>query len=339
MILPEDIILPENFTLDDLDKLIITDDSRPVKRVAMRIGLTCSFYMRDPLNRNTRLAMAQCADDYQQLVGKHIKCFLNPYSGKDSGPEPYPEGGINLADYIQQQDNIEEESFCPSFYGDEDPYVAAPYGLNVFASRNTPPLNKNPAYFHAVFPFSWLKNKDGEGAFQTLMHQWCKMLKPFHGYAGVGTILSMVSHEVDRVIHLVYPFTRRFPGIDIDIPSSVASKMARGEGPLKIKGVNWLTVLDDQCFEQLGGRNAVLSDLEEGFKFYEYEGGLLIQAGPMPQLGDINQQHIPRYYQQLARKLKPIRMSFPNGHRLLKSPNRQEKSNTEATNEWLARFD
>ena len=124
-----------------------------------------------------------------------------------------------------------------------------------------------------------------------------------------------------------------------DKPDTISSMMVISGGPLKIKGVNWLTALDDECFERLGGRDAVLSDLDEAFKFYNYDGGVLIQAGPVPQLGDVNQRHIPRYYQQLARKLKPLRMVFPQGHSLLKSPRPQEKSGADVSNEWLARFD
>lgn len=337
MIDPWDAI-PKDFTLDDLDKLRIVDDSRPTKRVAVRLGLMCSFYMRNPHSSETRLAMAQCADHYQQLFGEHIKSYLDPY--RDIALTPFSQGNLSLVRYVEEYDNPENESFTTDFYGDIDPYVATPYGLSIYASSmKESPIRDHPAYLTALFPFSWLKGKDGEGAFQMLMHQWCKALKPFHGYAGVGAIQSIDEIEKKRTNHLVYPLSRRFPGLEIDRPSTIASKMARGGGPLKIKGVNWLTALDDECFEQLGGREAVLGDLDEGFKFYEYDGGVLIQAGPVPQLGDVNQRHMPRYYQQLARKLKPIRMIFPKGHSLIKSPNRQEKSNTEASNEWLARFD
>ena len=145
--------------------------------------------------------------------------------------------------------------------------------------------------------------------------------------------------EQSRTDYLVYPLSRRFPGLEIDDPDSVASAMIRGGGPLTIKGVNWLTALDDECLEPLGGREEVFGDLDEGFKFYEYDGGVLIQAGPVPQPGDVNQGHIPRNYQQLARKLKPIRMIFSKPHSLISSPNRQEKSSADVTNEWLARFD
>jgi len=332
--------IPESFTLEDLDNIQIVDGSRPKKRVAVRLGLMCSLFMREPHRPDVRLALAKCGDHYQQLVGEHLKSYIKPdgiYYGK---PKPYPIQGINLVEYIQQYDKIDEKSFAPCFFGDIDPYIATQYGMKIFASSSKEsPLRDNPAYFTTVLPFSWLKDKDGEGAFQKLVHSWCQILKPFHGYAGVGAIQSMDTVETGRTRHLTYPLSKRFPGLEVDDVGTIATKMAMGEGPLKIKGVNWLTALDDKCFEQLGGRQAVLSGLGDEFILYEYEGGVLVQAGAMPQLGDVNQQHIPRYYQQLALKLKPIRLVFPEGHYLIKSPNKNEQSNAAASNEWLARFD
>jgi len=331
---------PQNFTLEDLDSIQVVDDSRPVKRVSVRLGLMCSLYMRDPHSPEVRMGLAKCGDHYQQLFGEHLKCYIKPdgiYTGK---PKSYPAQGINLVDYVRQYDSIEEKDFAPMFFGDQDHYVAAAYGMDISASSTLPsPLRDRPAYFSVVLPFSCLKGKEGEQAFQKLVHGWCQELKPFHGYAGLGAIQSMSGIEKKRTNHLVYPFAKRFPGLEVDRPGTIASKMKRGGGALKIKGVNWLTALDDECFEQLGGRQAVLSDLGDEFILYEYEGGVLIQAGLTPQPGDVNQQHIPRYYQQLARKLKPIRLIFPEGHYLIASPNKNEQSNAEASNEWLARFD
>lgn len=330
--------IPENLTLDDLDQLQIIANDRPTKRVAVRIGLVCSMFVREPLNPVNRLALAQCGDHYQQLVGEHLKSHIKPDGAGNA--KPYPAQGIPLVDYVREQDNIAEKSFNPYFFGDKDPYVATPYGLEIFASSDKPPLNTTPAYFKVVFPFSWLKGKVGQGAFQQLVHEWCKILKPFHGYAGIGAIQSMHIAESGRTRYLTYPLSKRFLGLEIDDPGSVASKSAKGGAPLKIKGVNWLTALDTECLEELGGHEAVLGNLEEGFQFFDYEGGVLIRAGSMPQIGDINQQHIPMYYQQLARKLKPLRMNFPDGHSLIKTyPGQLDKTNTEATNEWLARFD
>ncbi len=330
--------IPNDFSLEDLDKLQIINEEDPQKIVAVRIGLMCSFYMRDPHSPEVRLALAQCGDHYQRLAAEHLKSYIKPDGCGSS--RLYPEQGVNLVEYIQQKDDIETKDFAPCFFGDKDPYVAASYGLDIFASsQEDSPVKDEPAYFSAILPLGWLKNKEGEGAFQKLIVDWCKILKPFHAYAGIGAIQSMHEVEKKRTNHLVYPLARRFPGLEVDKPGTVASKMTMGGEQLKIKGVNWLTALDDQCFEELGGRDAVLGDLGEAFTFYEYDGGVLIQAGIMPQLGDVNQQHIPRYYQQLARKLKPVRMSFPEGHFLIKSPDRNQQSNAEASNEWLARLD
>jgi len=329
---------PEKFTLEDLDSIQIVADHPPAGTIGVRLGLMCSLYMRDPHSPDVRIALAKCGDHYQQLVGEHLKCYIKPDgNGK---PKPYPEQGVNLVDYIHQQDIVSEKCFAPSFFGNDDYHAAAAYGMDIFAtSTRSTPIRDRPAYFSVVLPFSWLQGKDGEQAFQKLVHGWCQVLKPFHGYAGLGAIQSMDGTEKKRTNHLVYPLAKRFPGLEVDKPGTIASKMKRGGGALKIKGVNWLTALDDECFEQLGGRQAVLSDLGDEFILYEYEGGVLIQAGLTPQLGDVNQQHIPRYYQQLSRKLKPIRLTFPEGHYLIKSPNKNEQSNAAASNEWLARFD
>lgn len=328
--------IPSEFTLDDLDKLQVINEQDPRKIVAVRFGLMMSFYLRDAQSLDNRLAMAKCADYYQELVGTHIKSFMHPYG--DIGP--YPAGGVSVTNLLQENDNPQTKPFCVEFFGDEDHYVAAPYGFSCYASESEDPiLRETPAYLTAVLPFSWLKGKSGEGAFQDLVNKWCQILKPFHGYAGVGAIRSMDMVEQSRTKSLVYPFARRFPGLEIESTSLIASMIKKNGHPLKIKGVNWLTALDDKCLEPIGGRKPLLDELDEGFTFYEYDGGILIQSGLVPQIGDVNQRHMPRYYQELARKLKPLRFKFVKGNSLIPSPDRMEKSNEEVSNEWLARFD
>jgi hypothetical protein len=105
----------------------------------------------------------------------------------------------------------------------------------------------------------------------------------------------------------------------------------------KIKGANWLTALSDDCLQPIGGRAALLAQLDENFHIFEYEGGVLIQAGATPQLGDVNRQQIPGDYRHLSKILKPIRMTFPKDEYIF--PDINGRDGTEITNEWLARFD
>lgn len=327
--------LPENMTLEDLDSIQIAAENQD-NRIAVRLGLICSLYIRNPHAPEVRAKLAYCGDQYQQIFGENLKSYLHPAGIGD--PKSYPREGISLTDYIQQLDTP-EKAFAPEFYGEQDYQAAGAYGLDIFASSNRPSLIRDkPAYLSVVLPFSWLQGKDGQQAFQTLVHHWCEILQPFHGYAGIGAIQSMDSTEKKRTIHLVQPLAQRFPGLEVENPGLVSNQMGNHINGLKIKGVNWLTALDNQCLEELGGRDTLLSQLDNTFVVYDYQGGLLIQAGLTPQLGDSNTGHMPHSYQLLANIVKPLRLAFPDGYSLLQSSS-PEISNTEVTNNWLARFD
>src|SRR5690606_8062343 len=86
----------------------------------------------------------------------------------------------------------------------------------------------------------------------------------------------------------------RFPGLDVDHASSVASMARRCGPPLKLKSANWLTALDDEVLRALGGRATVLDDVGAGVGLHEYGGGVLVQAGAMPELGDRELVKFPR---------------------------------------------
>jgi len=85
----------------------------------------------------------------------------------------------------------------------------------------------------------------------------------------------------------------------------------------------------------MGGVERLRGLLSDAFIFHPYDGGLVIQAGPVPQTGDVNARNWPYLYAELARVLKPIRLtvhdSFDGGN-----PNRFTK---ESSLKWLNRFD
>jgi hypothetical protein len=102
-----------------------------------------------------------------------------------------------------------------------------------------------------------------------------------------------------------------------------------------IKGVNWLTILGDRWLKEMGGIEHLRILLDESFGFYPYEGGLIIQAGPKPQIGDAQANRWPQRYVTLAKVLKKIQITnhypFHFG-----GPGRM---NHQASLAWLFRFD
>lgn len=181
-------------------------------------------------------------------------------------------------------------------------------------------------------PLSALNEIEGRAAFQHLVHRWCTIIKPHSGYAGLGAIQSIEMMHKIKTSRLVYPLVKRFPGLDVDNPPIIALHIGDN-----IKGVNWLTALSDACMARLGGREAFLAKLDHNYHVFDYEDGVLIQAGATPQLGDINRKQIPYHYRELSQLVKPIRMAFPEDELLFQPCNGQD--DTEVSNEWLARFD
>ena len=123
----------------------------------------------------------------------------------------------------------------------------------------------------------------------------------------------------------------RFPGFEVEAQHVSVHHLKEG-----IKGVNWLTVLSDRWVEALGGLDWLRARLDESiFPFYRYDGGLVIQAGPKPVIGDVKAGRWPTHYVTLAKVLKPIQIKdhYPMHFGGVGGLER------DATLAWLFRFD
>ena len=113
--------------------------------------------------------------------------------------------------------------------------------------------------------------------------------------------------------------------MEVDYPESHILYLQDG-----IKGVNWLTCLSDRWLDKLGGVAALRKSLSDDFILHEYPGGVVIQAGPAPEVGDVNYRVPTERYRTLSRLLKPVRA---RGHAPLLG------FDQESTQVWFDRFD
>jgi hypothetical protein len=84
----------------------------------------------------------------------------------------------------------------------------------------------------------------------------------------------------------------------VDYPQFHILKLDNG-----IKGVNWLTVISDSLLDKLGNRQAFTAALPAAVTVHSYTGGLVLQAGELPQIGDTNRRNDPTAYHDVARAL------------------------------------
>ena len=97
--------------------------------------------------------------------------------------------------------------------------------------------------------------------------------------------------------------------------------------------VNWLTLIGRRSVEYLGG----IESLNKRFAanpaiiVREFPWGILVQAGPEPQLGDVGHRDFIPVYRDVAEVLRPIRVKKIEGM--------GRGFSDEAADEWLNAFD
>lgn len=78
--------------------------------------------------------------------------------------------------------------------------------------------------------------------------------------------------------------------------------------------MKWLTAVNDELLERVGGIDKARTLLAEEAIHYPHEGGVVFQAGEQPVLGDLNKGCVPAAYRAINDFLKPLR--YENWERL-----------------------
>ena len=285
-----------------LDRLAI---ATPRGQLMAMFGLGAELYVAPYDRKQLRLDMLDVQEDYYLRFKDHIDRYLvDDVSGdgkilKLTG-NPIPEVRNLIGDWPSDQGYqsvLFKRYVHPDFPrngGTVTPWVGS---FLVSSARNN-------RFSHYA---SYLPVSNGQGGlhFDTLREcvlAWATRLKPAHGQAGFSVILEVGSISGQPY---TYATLQRHPGLDIHAP--VPFVMETKGIFNRIKCVNWLTVLGEPILEELGGIEAARRALEPDCTLYPYPGGLLIQAGPLPQLGDTHRGLIPERYRKVAQFTRTVR--------------------------------
>jgi len=128
--------------------------------------------------------------------------------------------------------------------------------------------------------------------------------------------------------------SEKYYGYDVGGPVS-ASKGA-GTG---IKTVSWLTAINKELLDKVGGMSAVRSELPmDWFAVYPYSDGVVIQAGPSPDIASIDEDPQPACYVLPNMLLKDVR-STNMGDFHSASAFGEARIRGAAAARWMERFD
>jgi len=177
-------------------------------------------------------------------------------------------------------------------------------------------------------------NTDAKLNFETLRSailRWCEIAQPMHGTAGFTLIFASGMSQNTRY---ALPLLKRFPGFDL--VDGIAFTREAHAVHNRIKSVNWLTVLCDSIVTELGGIEPMRMALQPLCSFHKYPGGVVIQAGENPQLGDTYRADIPEAYRMVARYTRAVRFEGYSDM-LFRVPDGLD--HVEEAMSWVRRFD
>jgi hypothetical protein len=292
------------------------------ERIVVMIGLLVTMFFENQLRREVREAVADVAEDYIRLTRDHL-LWVVPNKAKREVRVNWERVKLPR-EWLPEYPDGETWSF--QFSGGLTARAASAFHIDSFGS--SPGHDGGLGFLHASFPLLWFT--EDRGTFPDYVLKLCKRVRPLSGYAGLGVLESPEGYTRREFHSIVREIALRFPGLEVEDRVGHTIHLRGG-----IKGVNWLTILGERWIKEVGGLDYLRTSLREPFGFYPYDGGLLIQAGPKPQLGDVQANRWPQHYVALAKVLKKIQVKAHPGFHW----GRPNGMTTEETMAWLCRFD
>jgi hypothetical protein len=291
-------------------------------RVVCCVGLLTTMYFPDGGTPEVRERVCQALDVYKKAIGDKFVWGSDPNTGT-----PRRLAGTQIdAPRTWMAGTTVENGLSLKMHGGRNEDDADPHFVRILARSLAP---KELSYFSFGLPFEWITTH-ASGVFTKLIVEISEILEPTHGYGGLAVVPFVNVRRQDSDFGAVIALAARFRGLEVDLPASHCIYLAQED---RIKGINWLTILDRKWVDRLGGAPALTEALGPGIPQHRFKTGVVIQAGPRPLFGDVHSQEPMPHYKQVASALKPIRI---DSVRALSSPFGFDRDRTD---KWLARFD
>ncbi|AGT09067.1 type VI immunity family protein [Paracoccus aminophilus] len=308
--------------LGELDDVAFPDTG-PVRWL---FGLTSGFHFANGASASRRKALIGLAQDYYELTG--ARCNTLAYGEKVIGISSAADIEARLSN-TAETGRFADPGQTSSFYIRNMPAAAI---------RSTDPVYES---FAAFLPADGLRlngnltystrlstERDAPEAYLRFFRACCEKLQVFYAVSG----FSLLFYSYSARPRDAYPLLRRFPGLLYEDANEFGLE-TEGEADV-IRDANWLTAINREMLDQLGGQAE--AEKLEGVTLHPYPGGVVLQAGRAPRIGDVNAGHIPEEYRRVSDFLKPLRYAPWQAPYLAVPPSVDAM---EATRDWMERFD
>ncbi|MFP5393448.1 MAG: type VI immunity family protein, partial [Gammaproteobacteria bacterium] len=223
-----------------------------------------------------------------------------------------------------------------AYVGGKKPEDASPWQFYVQGVRAWRAQMASGGLGALAFSFPALFVEENPTAFQDLFVKFSRLLRVVHGHAGFAFNLSLPREEQNEATEAF--MTTLMNGIDAGNAAVIGG---RGKSGIRehIKSVGWLTAVNHALLDKVGGLFALHSELPaDWFAKYDYGDGIVVQAGPKPEIADVNIDPLPALFVLPNMAFKEVRIEkietlhYPSQHG-------EPRLVGWAAEQWIRRFD
>ncbi|ATV19801.1 hypothetical protein CFN58_12685 [Pseudomonas avellanae] len=290
-------------------------------------AITGTLFFNDAHLPEVREAICSCFDEYEALAKDHLTWLWREEPPEGPDKFAYAKAPPMRAMVKRMKEN-DLMGFC--YTSGKQAHDAGDWEFYISGLRGWEAKMGSWGASVLRFSFPLLYVEENPIAFQSMFVSFARRLKSIHGYGGHGLVLSAVRVSDNQPFEAM--LADKLNGLDVGLPLGASETADKG-----IKTVSWLTALNHELVEKIGGIGEIQAELPmDWFALYDYGSGLVIQSGPTPEAAPTDQP-------------KPARLVLPN--RLFKeirapkfslhyaSRDGEPRIIGWAAEQWLKRFD
>ena len=254
-------------------------------------AITGTLFFNDAHTPEVREAICACFDEYEAIAKQHLTWLWR--AEPPEGPDKFAYSKApTLHQMMKRMDDGDLVAF--TYTSGKQPHDSGDWEFDVFGRRGWEAKMVVRGTSALRFSMPLLYVEENPTAFHAMFVSFAKRLKAIHGYGGHGLVLSAVRISDNQPFEAF--LADKLNGLDVGHPVAGATHAHEG-----IKTVSWLTAVNHEIVEQIGGLSTIRAELPmDWFALYDYGSGIVIQAGPKPEAAPVDTDP------------KPARLVLPN---------------------------
>ena len=305
----------------------------PEDYVGATLVLRGSLYFNDAHTPSVREAICQCFEQYESIAKEHLTWLWR--EAPPDGPNRFVYAKApKLHDMMKKLREDDLVSF--GYISGKKAHDASPWQFDVQGLRGWKAKMGTWGLSSLDFTLPPLYVEEHPQAFQELFVNFARLLKAVHGHGGHALQLSLVRKEPNESTEaLMFDHAK---GLDVGGAVGASGKAEQGI-TTHIKTIGWLTAINSDMVQKIDGLFRIRSELPlSWYALYDYGAGIVIQAGPKPEIAAVAVDPLPATYVLPNMLLKEVRVA-EIGSLHYGSKDGEPRLYGAAAEKWLERFD